>query len=104
MTRLCMKNIANADRPKSSTAMLPPRPLRKSGKVPQTDVRPERRDGKSRIPTLNQTFADSQIRKRQFLTFGIVEIAPVTAKVGNLRQFEPEKANKLLPYKHRTKL
>jgi hypothetical protein len=59
-----MKNIANADTPKSAIAMLPRRPLRGSGKVAQTDVWPERRDGKSCIPTLNQSFADSRIRKR----------------------------------------
>src|SRR5277367_5078947 len=69
-----MKNIANADRPKSSTAMLPPRPLRGSGKVAQTAFSSKRRDGKSCIPTLNQTFADSRILKiSKFHTFRIAE-------------------------------
>src|SRR5580658_6481812 len=58
-----MKNIANADRPKSAGAMLPPRPLRRSGKVAQTACNSDRREGKSCIPTLNQTFADSRILK-----------------------------------------
>src|ERR1700685_2612425 len=67
-----MKNIANADRPKSAAAMLPPRPLRRSGKVAQTACNSDRREGKSCIPTLNQTFADSRIRKiSKFPTFRI---------------------------------
>jgi hypothetical protein len=33
---LCMKNRANAESPKSATAMLPPRPFRVSGKVAHT--------------------------------------------------------------------
>src|SRR5271155_1094223 len=67
-----MKNIANADRPKSATAMLPPRPLRGSEKVAQTACNSDRREGKSCIPTLNQTFADSRILKiSKFRTFRI---------------------------------
>src|SRR5271163_90801 len=67
-----MKNIANADRPKSVGAMLPPRPLRRSGKVAQTACNSDRREGKSCIPTLNQTFADSRILKiSKFRTFRI---------------------------------
>src|ERR1700685_1391380 len=67
-----MKNIANADRPKSAAAMLPPRPLRRSGKVAQTACNSDRREGKSCIPTLNQTFADSRILKiSKFPTFRI---------------------------------
>src|ERR1700689_819416 len=67
-----MKNIANADRPKSVGAMLPPRPLRRSGKVAQTACNSDRREGKSCIPTVNQTFADSRIRKiSKFRTFRI---------------------------------
>src|ERR1700689_4502466 len=58
-----MKNIANADRPNSAAAMLPPRPLRGSGKVAQTAFSSKRGDGKTCIPTLNQTFADSRILK-----------------------------------------
>src|ERR1700733_3215250 len=58
-----MKNIANADRPKSAAAMLPPRPLRGSRKIAQTACNSDRREGKSCIPTLNQTFADSRILK-----------------------------------------
>src|SRR5271169_477245 len=69
-----MKNKANADRPKSAAAMLPPRPLRGSGKVAQTAFSSKRRDGKSCIPTLNQTFADSRILKiSKFPTFRIAE-------------------------------
>src|SRR3984957_15936251 len=69
---LCMKNIANADRPKSVAAMLPPRPFRGSGKVAQTACNSDRREGKSCIPTLNQTFADSRILKiSKFPTFRI---------------------------------
>src|SRR5271155_2158603 len=67
-----MKNIANADRPKSATAMLPPRPFRGSRKVAQTARNSDRREGKSCIPTLNQTFADSRILKiSKFPTFRI---------------------------------
>src|SRR5271169_2368 len=67
-----MNNIANADRPKSAGAMLPPRPLRGSGKVAQTACNSDRREGKSCIPTLNQTFADSRILKiSKFRTFRI---------------------------------
>src|ERR1700689_2026825 len=67
-----MKNIANADRPKSVGAMLPPRPLRRSRKVAQTACNSDRREGKSCIPTLNQTFADSRILKiSKFPTFRI---------------------------------
>src|SRR5580658_9033211 len=67
-----MKNIANADRPKSVGAMLPPRPFRGSGKVAQTACNSDRREGKSCIPTLNQTFADSRILKiSKFPTFRI---------------------------------
>src|SRR5271163_1479784 len=67
-----MKNIANADRPKSVGAMLPPRPLRRSGKVAQTACNSDTREGKSCIPTLNQTFADSRILKiSKFRTFRI---------------------------------
>src|SRR5271167_4803677 len=67
-----MKNIANADRPKSAAAMLPPRPLRRSGKVAQTACNSDRREGKSCIPALNQTFADSRILKiSKFRTFRI---------------------------------
>src|SRR5271155_5352252 len=71
-----MKNIANADRPKSVGAMLPPRPLRRSGKVAQTACNSDRREGKSCIPTLNQTFADSRILKiSKFHTFRIAVAA-----------------------------
>ncbi|HEX3677058.1 MAG TPA: hypothetical protein VHU79_06685, partial [Sphingomicrobium sp.] len=67
-----MKNIANADRPKSATAMLPPRPLRGSEKVAQTACNSDKREGKSCIPTLNQTLADSRIPKISiFRTFRI---------------------------------
>src|SRR5277367_6788029 len=67
-----MKNIANADRPKSVGAMLPPRPFRGSGKVAQTACNSDRREGKSCIPTVNQTFADSRILKiSKFRTFRI---------------------------------
>src|ERR1700679_4240586 len=67
-----MKNIANADRPKSAVAMLPPGPFRGSGKVAQTACNSDRREGKSCIPTLNQTFADSRILKiSKFPTFRI---------------------------------
>src|ERR1700739_2430047 len=70
-----MKNIANADRPKSAGAMLPPRPLRRSGKVAQTACNSDRREGKSCIPTLNQTFADSRILKiSKFPTFRIAGV------------------------------
>src|ERR1700690_1401352 len=71
-----MKNIANADRPKSAAAMLPPRPLRRSGKVAQTACNSDRREGKSCIPTLNQTFADSRILKiSKFHTFRIAGLS-----------------------------
>ena len=50
---LCMKNIAKADSPKSAMEILPPRPLRGSGKAAHTALRPERSDGKSSIPRVN---------------------------------------------------
>src|ERR1700741_3357351 len=79
-----MKNIANADRPKSVGAMLPPRPFRGSGKVAQTACNSDRREGKSCIPTLNQTFADSRILKiSKFPTFRIA--APVRASACHAR-------------------
>src|SRR5271167_2188861 len=72
-----MKNIANADRPKSATAMLPPRPFRGSEKVAQTACNSDRREGKSCIPTLNQTFADSRILKiSKFRTCRIADVNP----------------------------
>src|ERR1700677_4392666 len=78
-----MKNIANADRPKSVGAMLPPRPLRRSGKVAQTACNSDRREGKSCIPTLNQTFADSRILKiSKFPTFRIADVSRVDGLVG----------------------
>jgi hypothetical protein len=53
-------------------AMLPPRPFRGSGKVAQTACNSDRREGKSCILTLNQTFADSRILKiSKFPTFRI---------------------------------
>jgi hypothetical protein len=48
-----MKNIAKAERPKSATAILPPRPLRESGKAAQTAFKPARRDGNSFIHMVN---------------------------------------------------
>src|SRR5277367_5882060 len=65
-----MKNIENAETPKSEISILPPRPFRASGKVAQTAFRPAKREGKICIPTLNQTFADSRIPK--FRTVRIV--------------------------------
>jgi hypothetical protein len=58
-----MKNIAKAERPQSAISILPPRPFRVSGKVAHTAFKPDRREGKSCIPTLNQFFADSRILK-----------------------------------------
>ncbi|MGO9772503.1 MAG: hypothetical protein ACLPSW_23725 [Roseiarcus sp.] len=58
-----MKNIAKAERPKSAISILPPRPFRVSGKVAHTAFKPETREGKTCIPTMNQTFADSRILK-----------------------------------------
>src|ERR1700677_588675 len=83
-----MKNIANADRPKSAGAMLPPRPLRRSGKVAQTACNSDRREGNSCIPTLNQTFADSRILKiSKFPTFRIAGrkllVLPARSKPAN---------------------
>src|ERR1700675_4084114 len=83
-----MKNIANADRPKSVGAMLPPRPLRRSGKVAQTACNSDRREGKSCIPTLNQTFADSRILKisQNFLLLELLAgLAPEVARSFRLR-------------------
>src|SRR5277367_2364005 len=78
-----MKNIANADRPKSVGAMLPPRPFRGSGKVAQTACNSDRREGKSCIPTVNQTFADSRILKiSKFRTFRIADSAGRPASAG----------------------
>jgi hypothetical protein len=48
-----MKNIAKAERPKSAIAILPPRPLRGSGKEAQTAFKPDRRDGNSFIHMVN---------------------------------------------------
>src|SRR3979490_2988365 len=48
-----MKNIANADRPKSAIAILPPRPFRGSGKAAQTAFKSVRSDGKSFIHIVN---------------------------------------------------
>src|SRR5271156_3142420 len=81
-----MKNIANADRPKSVGAMLPPRPLRRSGKVAQTACNSDRREGKSCIPTLNQTFADSRILKiSKFRTLRIAAKVSDVIPLGGFR-------------------
>src|ERR1700690_204805 len=86
-----MKNIANADRPKSVAAMLPPRPLRRSGKVAQTACNSDRREGKSCIPTLNQTFADSRILKiSKFPTFRIAVLRGSFR--GSCQQFRARKS------------
>src|ERR1700722_15853682 len=88
-----MKNIANADRPKSAGAMLPPRPLRGSGKVAQTACNSDRREGKSFIPTLNQTFADSRILKiSKFPTFRIADGA-----ISGPRQFVGRSVREVFP-------
>src|SRR3981081_1054839 len=44
---------AKAERPKSATAILPPRPLRESGKAAQTAFKPARRDVNSFIHMVN---------------------------------------------------
>jgi hypothetical protein len=44
---LCMKNRANAARPKSAIAILPLRPFGESAKVAHTARKPARKDGKS---------------------------------------------------------
>src|SRR5487761_394418 len=53
-----MKNMAKADSPKSSIAILPPRPCRESGKAAHATFNPARRDGKSFIPTVNHFSSD----------------------------------------------
>ena len=63
---LCMKNMENADRPKSAMAILPPRPFRGSGKAAQMAFKPARRDGKSFIPMVNHFFSDSGILKIRY--------------------------------------
>jgi hypothetical protein len=73
-----MKNIANADRPKSAAAMLPPRPLRGSGKVAQTAFKSERRDGKSCIPTLIRLLLIHESGK--FQNFVLLELLTVSEK------------------------
>ena len=47
----------------------PARPLRKSGKVAQTAFSSKRRDGKRRIPTVNQTFADFANQEKEISYF-----------------------------------
>src|SRR5271156_146896 len=90
-----MNNIANADRPKSAGAMLPPRLLRGSGKVAQTACNSDRREGKSCIPTLNQTFADSRILKiSKFRTFRIA--AKIWARPAPLRPVLRRRLRRLL--------
>src|SRR5580658_1155147 len=94
-----MKNIANADRPKSVGAMLPPRPFRGSGKVAQTACNSDRREGKSCIPTLNQTFADSRILKiSKFPTFRIAESQRSFNRNGILASLSPEDFESLAPH------
>ena len=64
-----MKNIANADSPKSAIAILPPRPFRESGKAAQTAFRPARKDGKSFIHGVNHFSSDlgiPKIRRRRY--------------------------------------
>src|SRR6202051_2925991 len=104
-----MKNIANADRPKSVGAMLPPRPFRGSGKVAQTACNSKRRDGKSCIPTLNQTFADSRILKiSKFHTFRIAGVrgdgcadVGATARSGDDSPFHTPRNRTNSPSSHR---
>jgi hypothetical protein len=61
-----MKNMAKAESPKSAIAILPPRPFRRSGKPAQTALKPERRDTKSSIPTLNHFLSDLGILKIRY--------------------------------------
>src|SRR5208337_1851827 len=67
---LCMKNMANAAKPKSAMAILPLRPLRGSGNAAQTAFRPDNSDAKISIPSVNHVSADLGIRKMR-PTFGI---------------------------------
>src|SRR5271168_366424 len=91
-----MKNIANADRPKSVGAMLPPRPFLGSGKVAQTACNSDRREGKSCIPTVNQTFADSRILKiSKFRTFRIAGSGLADFPRTGLREQPPPRAAKV---------
>jgi hypothetical protein len=58
-----MKNMAKADRPKSATAILPPRPFRGSGMAAQTARKPAKRDGNKTIHTVNHLSGDLGILK-----------------------------------------
>src|ERR1700688_2764996 len=75
-----MKNIENAARPKSAISILPPRPFRPSGKVVQMAFRPLTREGKSCIPTLNQTLADSRIPRISYLMNWSVRLRPLDCR------------------------
>ena len=70
-----MKNIENAARPKSAISILPPRPFRASGKLAHMAFRPDRREGRSCIPTLNQTFANSR-NPKNFLVLELLPVSP----------------------------
>ena len=61
-----MKNMAKADSPKSAIAILPPRPLRGSGKAAQTAFKPASRDVKSFIPMVNHFFSGLGIPKIRY--------------------------------------
>src|SRR5512136_2114764 len=80
-----MKNIANADRPKSAMAILPLRPCRGSGKAAQTAFKSARRDGKSLIPMVNHFSSDLGILKiRLAATFRIAEPACPGVPISNM--------------------
>src|SRR6266567_872398 len=63
---LCVKNIENADKPKSAIAMLPPRPCRVSGNVPHTAFSSSSREGSSSILILNHFLLRLRILKTHF--------------------------------------
>src|SRR5467141_696687 len=63
---LCVKNIENADKPKSAIAMLPPRPCRVSGNLPHTAFSSSSREGSSSILILNHFLLRLRILKTHF--------------------------------------
>src|SRR4030081_2631313 len=79
-----MKNIAKAERPKSATAILPPRPLRESGKAAQTAFKPARTDGNSFIHMVNHFSGNLGIPKLAAATTFRTADAPVGSTEGHL--------------------
>src|SRR5208282_4313103 len=70
----CMKNMANAGRPKSAMAILPLRPLRGSGNAAQTAFSSDRSGAKISIPSVNHVSNDLGIPSQKISSRALLEL------------------------------